>query len=420
MLRQIFKKRSFIVTLVIIICWSQFSLFAQGNDAAKDQIISAIETGANYAVKVLLDENGKSRCEYSILEGKWQDYEPAWHTGQIIYALTRAYEITKNPQYLEAAKKAGDWWISLEIKDHPKLKGMLRAVHGAGVEYIVFATVSDGTAGLFRLYDLTGDERYARIPTQAGDWMYANMYEPNSRMFYDAVDPETGEVMKEWSPFWEEKQAQTLNDVARPNNEGSLYKDMYEYTKNEKYKKIFIEICESLVEKQGPEGIWMDFTPNNKEEGYFHPRFNIWYAESLLEGYDLTGNRKYLEAALKTARFYTKFQKKDGTFYYRNYLDGSANVYSISGSTTAFAGILWLRLLRYGVGEEFKENIEKSLKWILENQYPADHPDSNLAGGFVEIRSKSPKGKLKVINRDIGTSFCVRFLCDYYEHAFQR
>ncbi|MFQ5605809.1 MAG: beta-L-arabinofuranosidase domain-containing protein [bacterium] len=418
MLRHKFKQRSFIVTLVIIICWSQFSLFAQRNDAPKKQIIAAIQSGADYAVNVLLDENGKSRCEYSILEGKWQDYEPAWHTGQIIFALTRAYEITQNPQYLEAAKKAGDWWLTLEIKDHPKLKGMVRAIHGAGVDYIVFATVTDGTAGLFRLYDLTGDERYAKIPTQAGDWMYANMYEPNSRMFYDAVDPETGEVMKEWSPFWEEKQAQTLNDVARPNNEGSLYKDMFEYTKNEKYKKIFIEICESLVEKQGPEGIWMDFTPNNKAEGYFHPRFNIWYAESLLEGYDLTGDKRYLESALKVGRFYKKFQKKNGVFYYRNFLDGSADKYSISGSTTAFAGILWLRLLRYGVGEEFKENIQKSLKWILENQYAQDHPDKNLAGGFVEIRSKSKKGKLRVINRDVGTSFCVRFLCDYYEYAY--
>ncbi|MBC8402302.1 MAG: hypothetical protein H8E14_12505 [Candidatus Marinimicrobia bacterium] len=417
MLSHNVKQRS-IITIVILICCSQFSLFAKGNGGQKDQIMTAIQSGAGYAATVLLDGNGKSRCDYNLMEGGWYDYEPAWHTGQIIYSLTRAYEITKNRKYLEAAKKAGNWWISLEIKDHPKLKGMLRAVHGAGVDYIIFSTVSDGSAGLFRLYNLTGDKRFADVATQAGKWMYANMYEPNSRMFYDAVDYRTGEVMKEWSPFWEEKDTQTLNDVARPNNEGSLYKDMYEYTRDEQYKTLFLDLCESLIEKQGSEGIWMDFTPNNKKEGSFHPRFNIWYAESLLEGYDLTGDKRYLESALKVGRFYVKFQQNNGAFYYRNYLDGSANRYSISGSTTAFAGMLWLRLLGYGVGEEFQENIEKSLKWILENQYSEDHPDKNLAGGFVEIRSKSKKGKIRVMNRDIGTSFSVRFLCDYYEHAF--
>lgn len=383
----------------------------------KSEILIAIQEISYHITNVILDENGKSQGDYNILDGKWYDYEPPWHTGQAIFALTRAYELTQNADFLTAAKKAGDWWVNLEIKDHPKLKGMVRTIHLAGVNYIIFATMTDGSAGLFRLYLLTSDERYAKIPTQAGDWMYANMYEPKSRMFYDAVDPKTGEVMKERSPFWEEKDAQTLNDVARPNNEGSLFKDMYLYTKNDKYKIIFIELCEGLVEKQGPEGLWMEFTPNNKEKGYFHPRFNIWYAESLLEGYDLTGKKTYLDAALKTARFYTKFQKKDGAFYYKNYLNGDADKYSISGSTTAFAGILWLRLLKLGVGDEFKEHIERSLSWILNNRYPKDHPDKILAGGVLEIKTRIKEGKIFVYNRDIADSFAVRFLADYYDYV---
>lgn len=412
------RRKPGIRSLVLFALLIQSPSPGQAQPDLRLQIAGAIREGADYASNVLLNENGKSRCEYSILEGRWQDYEPAWHTGQIIYALTRAFDITGEKAYLRTAKKAGDWWLSLEIKDHPKLEGMVKAIHGAGVDYIVFATVTDGTAGLFRLYDLTGDERYAKVPTRAGDWMYAHMWEPNSRMFYDAVDPQSGAVMKEWSPFWEERDAQTLNDVARPNNEGSLYKDMYEYTGDEKYRDIFLEICESLIEKQGSEGIWMDFTPNNKEKGYFHPRFNLWYAESLLEGYDLTLDKRYLDAALKTARFYTRYQKEDGTFYYRNFLDGSVDPYSISGSTTAFAGILWLRLLQYGAGEEFKANIERSLSWILQNRYPQDHSDKNLAGGFPELRTKKKQNGVRLIHRDVGTAFCVRFLCDYYEHVY--
>ncbi|MBN2354995.1 hypothetical protein JXO59_02720, partial [candidate division KSB1 bacterium] len=405
-----------IITFLICVLFS--TTCAQENKSLQNQILQAIRDGADYASAVLLDENGKSRCDYNILEGRWYDYEPPWHTGQLIYGLLEAYEISRNPAYLQAAKKAGDWWIGLEIKDHPKLNGMVRAVHGDGVNYIVFATVTDGTAGLFKLYDIIGEEKYARVPTRAGEWMLQHMYVRDQGVFYDSIEPNSGEVMTENSPFWPEKKQQALYDVSRPNNEGSLYKDMYEYTGEEKYKQVFIELCESLVEKQGEEGLWMDFMPNHKEDGSFHPRFNLWYAESLLEGYDLTGDQRYLDAAKRTAQFYCKFQRSDGTIYYKNYLNGKSNQNSPCGSAVSFAGILWLRLLRYGVGEEFKENIERSVHWVLKNRFATDHPDKNLAGAFFEFRTRRRHDKMWITMRDIATSFGLRFLCDYYTHAF--
>ena len=160
---------------------------------------------------------------------------------------------------------------------------MIDAVHGDYVQDIVFATVTDGTPGLFNLFRVTGDKKYAEFPTSAGKWMLENMYVPDKGIFYDAVDAKTGEVKKENSPFWPDKKEQNLYDVARPNNEGSLFKDMYEFTGDKKYKKVFINLCESLVEKQDEYGLWMDFMPNDKEEGTYHPRFNLWYAESLLK-----------------------------------------------------------------------------------------------------------------------------------------
>ncbi len=118
----------------------------------RSEILRAVNSCATYAADVLMDEKGKSRCDYELMEGKWYDYEPPWHTGQLIYALVEAYQVTKEQKYLEAARRGGNWWIGMLITDHPRLKGMVRAIHGDGLENIVFATVSDGTAGLFRLY----------------------------------------------------------------------------------------------------------------------------------------------------------------------------------------------------------------------------------------------------------------------------
>jgi uncharacterized protein YyaL (SSP411 family) len=405
-----------LVMLFIVVISFQLPARSQtALDARRAEIRKAISSCSDYMADVLLDRAGKSHCDYQMLTGQWADYEPPWHTGQIIYALVEAYHVTGNHKFLDAARRAGDWWVNLEIKDPPALKGMVRAIHGDGVENIVFATVTDGTAGLFKLEQATGDRRYGDVPTAAGTWMLDHMYNSEYRVFYDCVDPQSGAVLTENSPFWPEKKKQTLFDVSRPNNEGSLFKDMYEYTHDQKYRKMFLVLCESLLQYQDQYGLWMQFMPNSSADSSFHPRFNLWYAESLLEGYELTKDRRYLEGALKSARFHAKCMQKDGTFYYTNYLDGTSNKNSICGSATAFCGIVWLRLMQYGVGKEFAPYVERAVNWVLHNRYSPDHPDPNLARGVLETRVRTKGPGIWLVNRDIATSFGVRLLCDYYK-----
>jgi len=407
----------FLLTFVFFQCKAQ-SLSNQETTTQLEKVEQVLKEGANYAATVILNEEGKSRCDYNMTEGKWYPYEEPWHTGQIIYGLLEAHRITKEETYLTAAKRAGDWWTTLEIKDHTKLKGMVKAQHGdhAG-DVIVFATVSDGTAGLFKLYETTGIRKYAEVPTQAGKWMLENMCDLEKGMCYDNVNPETGEVLTDNSPFHKGKKNQQLNDVARPNNEGSLFLDMYEFTKDETYKDAFITLCNSLVEKQDEHGLWMDFIPNHISENTFHPRFNLWYAESLLEGYDLTGNKAYLEAAKKTVDRYAEAQHKSGAIYYKNYLDGRSERGSICGSAVSFMGMLMIRLLDYEMGGDFyKERIQLSANWVMKNRFSATHDDPNLRGAFMNIRVRYRKGKHWIVNRDVGTAFGLRFLASYHDY----
>ncbi len=385
----------------------------------QDEIFSAINDGTRYITETLLDERGKSRCEYNMLTGEWKDYEPAWHTGQLIYALTESYRLRNDPKTLKSAVKAGEWWNSLQIKDNPKLNGMLMAIHMADVEYIVFSTVSDGTAGLFKLYELTGDRKFADVPAQAAEWMLANMYDEKNGVCYDMADPVTGEILMDNSPFWPDKQNQVLYDIARPNTEGSLFLEIYNYTGKEEFREAFINLCNTLVETQGPEGLWMDFTPNDKEDGSFHPRFNLWNAESLLDCYELTNDRKYLDAAIETCRQYAKVQKKDGTIYYRNFINGKPEDRgSICGSAVSFAGIIWLRLLELGEGDEFEKNVHSSARWIVNNRFAINHPDPNLAGAFLNSRTRVKNGTATMVNRDVGTAFGIRFLAKYNDFVY--
>jgi len=408
-------KRAIVSCLCLLLGGSAF-----GQEPTKEEVLKALNECSVYAADVLLDKEGKSRCDYNLTLGRWFPYEEPWHTGQVILGLLESYKVTGNQKYLDAAKRAGDWWIGLEIKDHPVLKGMVAATHGdvMGNDEIVFATTSDGTPGIFELTRVTGDGKYARVATSAAKWLLENTYNPEEGVCYDVIDLKTGKVLKEHSPFHKDKKNQSIEDVSRPNTEGSPFKDAYEFSGDKRFRDAHILLCNSLVEKQSPDGMWMDYVPNTKAENSFHPRFNLWYAESLLEGYDLTGDKRYLEAAARTARLYARVQKKDGTIFYVNYVDGKpSDKGSVCGSATAFAGLLWMRLAGYGY-EEFVPHYERSARWLVTNRYAQDHPDPNLRGAVVNTRMRTKKGRIWLTQRDVGTSFGMRFLARYYQLKF--
>ncbi|MGD1843496.1 MAG: glycoside hydrolase family 47 protein [Thermonemataceae bacterium] len=399
-----------------VILWGVSSgLYAQ-TKITKQALLEAMRRGSVYTTQVLLDEQGKAKGDYDLLQATWTDYEAMWHTGQLIGGLLAVYEVTKEPTLLEKARQAGDWWIAQQMQSPAKMKGMLRAVHGASVgDYINVTTITDGTPPIFQLANVTKDKRYARVCQEAGDWLLTHTYIEEEGLFYNIIDPTTGEVWKDKSPHAQhQKEEVTLKMVARPNVEGYLFKDLYAFTGKKRYKEVFLNQCETLLKTQHENGFWMDFEPNNPETGYVHPRFNIWNAEALVETYTLTKEKKYLEAATKTAKGMQKLMQKNGVIYYKSYTNGKHKTNSATASATAFSGLLWLRLKKLG-DNTFDEDITKAAQWLLANQFPSNHPDKNLAGGFIDLRLRQKKGKSSIVFRDIATAFALRFLAAYYQ-----
>ena len=413
----------FIVLLLIAFITSATALSQklQIDPLLKQKIKTSIQQASQNIVYGILDKQGKAKGDYNIFTGTWEEYEPAWHTGQAINALLDAYSITKNPLLLNTAIKSGNWWISLEIKNPLVLKGYLKAIHGAEIgNYINTTTIGDGTAGLFKLSKVTGNKKYAATATHSGDWMIKNLYLEKEALFYNLVDPISGKILKDSSPHAEHYSDSLieLTEVARPNVEGFPFKDMYVFTGKKIYKNVFLNLCNGLLRYQSENGLWMSFEPNDKNTGRIHPRFNVWNAEALIEAYYLTKEKKYLDAAVKCMRYMQKLQQKNGIIYYTNYTNGQFDDKSVCGSAVSFCGIVWLSLVQLGYSE-FEENVEKSLHWVLLTQIPATHPDKNIAGAYFETKYKMAKnGKTTLMARDISTEFGIRFLsaCYYYNH----
>ena len=424
---KIFKGLYYLKRLFAFFCCVILSISCEAqnekiglNETYKSKIQKSLSLGIKHASGVCLDENGKSRGDYELVSGEWKDYESAWHTGQIIKGLLDAYEVTNNEIALNNAIKAGNWWKTLQFPKGHKLEGYLNAVHGDKVGNLInTTTITDGTPALFQLSRITEDNTYADVATSAGKWILDNLYVKEHKLSYNIVDPETGEIWKDKSPHEQHQDDPiTIKQVARPNAEGYLWKDMYEHTGEERYKTAFLELCDGLVEKQSANGFWMDFEPNNPKTGKIHARFNTWNAEALLEAYEITNNKKYLKGALKTGQGLARIQDKNGIIYYSSYTDDTVDKKSPCGSGTSFAGILWLRLYQNGY-EEFRENIVNALDFTLQNQFPENHADQNLAGGYFEMRLKAKNGNVKMIYRDIATAFGLRFLSEVHKSEFQ-
>ncbi len=407
-----------ILSICIQACAQQPKL--ELDKAYKAKIIESLNNAIQHTGKAMLNNDGMARGNYQMISGVWEEYEPAWHTGQAIYGLLETYEVTKNKSALDHAVRAGKWWIDLQFPKGHKLGGYLNARHGSKLgDLINTTTIADGTPGLFNLSDVTGDKIYADIATDAGAWILNNLYIPKERLSYNIVDAKTGEIWKDRSPHAQHKDVPfDIKHVARPNAEGYLWKDMYTHTGKERYKEAFLEICNKLVDDQSENGWWMDFEPNNPETGKIHGRFNTWNAEALIEAYTLTKEQKYLDAALKTAKALAKVQDKTGVIWYSSYLDGNHDKRSPCGSATSYAGILWLQLYELGI-TDFENNIKLALDFTLKNQFSIAHTDPNLAGAYYEIRQKAKKdGTFELYYRDIATSFGMRFLSDLYQNAY--
>lgn len=392
------------ITLALL---ASTSARAQG----KPEIEQALRESGAYAATVLISETGKGRADYDLVAGTWREYEPHWHTGQTVLGLVEAWRITGDPGLMEAARRGGDWWVSTEFQPPHPLAGLVNAAHGDRLGPLInFTTVTDGTAGLYALSEASGDPRYAETATRSGRWLFANTRVPDADgLYYNIIEPDTGRLWTDRSPHHPDAIPASTTQVARPNIEGALALDMCRHTGETAWCDRFVEDARAVVRWQGPEGLWMDFEPNNPDTGQVHPRFNIWYAEALLDAYGLTKDRAFLDAAARTGRKMAEYQGRTGGFAYTLNIDGSSRPDSITGSATAFAGILWLRLRDHGV-EGFDDNIDRSLDWILAHRFPPDHPDPNLRGAILETRVRTVDGVTRIAHRDIATAFGLRFL----------
>lgn len=165
--------------------------------------------------------------------------------------------------------------------------------------------------------------------------------------------------------------------------------ELYRVTGNERYKETGRRYMEQHLSKlQRDDGLWQRMWIRSKgmaKETMFMTRGQGWAMEGLLATYRLTGDKKYLELAVKMAEQLMKYQHETGVWPFM--FNRPLEEVSAGEKGTALWSLLFYKLYSYTGDERHLESARKALLWCIDNQYTGH--DRHAYGGIVSCHHQS-------------------------------
>ena len=347
------------------------------------------------------DFTGAMRTEYDTKTRVWSTNGPVFHSGQAIRALLVARRRLADPSYLAAAVAAGEFLLRERIQqpDHGQ-RGLLMSLEQNDDEINVQVTV-EALSGLLDLHAETGDGRYLAAVRQSLDILIRDAYLPGERLMLDHFSLSRRE-------FFHDRE----NAVAgRAVLDDAVLLRLSVATGDERYRDVFLAMADRLLDEEGPPGTWLRFPPWEERVGRIHNRKSWWWGWPLLSAHDATGERRYLEGAIRAGDWYRSGQNLDGGIYYTPTPDGRHNSFGLCTSVVAVAVLLWTDLLRRTGDDGYLPAIERGVGFLLAAQFDQQVADPDVRGALFES-PRPPDGSLApgFRVRDIAAIFAVRAL----------
>lgn len=267
-----------------------------------------------------------------------------------------------------AVERAIKWLTSSGIQNNgsgPAAHGSFKAWYEQDTQAYPFV-YSEITGYLVTLmcylWERTQDDRYLRSATMAGDWLLNTTHEPNGgfRCLYP-LRPSRFDFKK--SQMYAFDNGVILNGLV----------NFYRATKQEKYLASAVTAADWLVySAQKPTGAFYPvyqldedrFFESDKEWSVCSGSYHAKIAIGLLNLYDLTHKRKYLDAAIRVCDFALGCQDETGrfiSFLSRGGTNAHPHCYTAEG--------LWVAG-SYLDREDYLESSSRGVRWLLDLQSP--------------------------------------------------
>jgi hypothetical protein len=391
----------------------------------KSDLLSAILHGADWLVDCAQDKDHRSptfgalRNGYWIGLGRWDWFEPVWHTGQAALALLIAHRLSGRKRYRDAAIRGGEYILRQQIiaPNDPVRHGHIRGYIKPDEPVSNTSTFLESLVGLLKLHAVTGEARWLDAVREALDWTVRNAWLEKEGLILDCFDWQAGRFVRpnpDCKRLFTPAQIRKLGiqASARPLLDDSMFLRGWQATGEEKYLHAFRSIADRLVRDQDRWGNWIGYIPCDPFAGRFHARQAWWWGYPLLDAYREFGQQKYLRAAARAADWYVRVLQRDGSMCYSNFTDGRmSSMLAICGSATACAALLFHDLVHDFGRQEYREPLERCVAFLLTTQHGEQFPDKHARGAFFEAWGAKPGMGAHVYQvRDIATSFAIRAL----------
>jgi uncharacterized protein YyaL (SSP411 family) len=231
-------------------------------------------------------------------EGQYEgDGKPSvvFNTGQVIRGMIASYKETKDEKYLEAAKRSADWIVSTQDEDGSWTSTNFKQMKRVYDTYV--------TAPMSELYLITNDEKYAEACRKNCDFVLANQHKNG----------------------WFEKADNTLLNNAAPVLHTIAYTidgliETGLNLKEDKYVQAGKLAADSLLHKAEITNIMPGRFDKDWKKGanYSCLTGNAQLGIIFFRLYEITNDKRYVNAALKLADFLAYTQELNSVGKYRS------------------------------------------------------------------------------------------------------
>lgn len=345
------------------------------------------------------DFAGAMRTEYDTTTKVWSINGPVFHTGQAVRALLVAYRRTGDARYRDSALLGGEFLLRERIGEpgHPQF-GLLKSLEQNDDEINVQVTI-EAMAGLLDLFELTGDARYLDLARNSAEILVDGAYLPDQRLMLDHYSLKKRAFFRD--PDNEFPGRAMLDDA--------VLVRLSKLTGEERFQDVFLAMAGRIFDAEGPSGTWLHFPPWKPSAGRIHNRKSWWWGWPLLSAYDVSGEQRFLDGAIRAADWYLRTQNLDGGLYYTPRPDERHNSFGLCTSVVAVAAIFWADLLNRTGDQRYLDPIRRANGFLLAAQFGQNVPDPDARGALFES-PKPPDGSLApgFRVRDIAPIFAIR------------
>jgi len=297
-------------------------------------------------------------------------------TGYAISLLVDLYHLEGNRDFLDFAVQAGEFLLGMQYKgENQKISGAFPRGYSFPQKEIVHDLYSFDTAicisALVDLFRETNEQRFLTSAKVAGDWL-ANQMQYDSGAFRAMYNYQTQDFAQINKWFGDGGCLHAKNAIG-------LLK-LFDATGNPRYKESANKVCDWILKLQKRNGAFK--ATENESHTFTHA--HCYATEGLLYAHLTLNNEKYLHAVKESAKWLIQAQNRDGSLY-RHY-DKHVLLPTKTTDATAQAARIWI-ILHYLTGEkDYLDAARKSAKFLVDMQCQENNDPNAYGGLFYQLR----------------------------------